>query len=72
MSLDDPANIVQLKGHYGPHPQEYHEEVYRRLRFALLRCPNEDACRGRLTAELGRIAEEVCTPGSLLNNLLTK
>ncbi|WNG13648.1 hypothetical protein F0U63_02405 [Cystobacter fuscus] len=72
MSLDDPANIVQLKGHYGPHPQEYHEEVYRRLRFALLRCPNEDACRGRLAAELRRIAKEVCTPGSLLNNLLTK
>jgi hypothetical protein len=27
MSMEDPANKVQLPGHKGPHPQAYHEEV---------------------------------------------
>jgi hypothetical protein len=31
MSLDDPANLVYLVGHQGPHPMEYHQEVYESL-----------------------------------------
>lgn len=28
MSLDDAANKVRVPGHKGPHPQEYHEEIF--------------------------------------------
>jgi hypothetical protein len=72
MSLEDPMNTVHLKGHYGPHPEAYHQEVYRRLNLALFGCPNTEVCRGRLVAELRRIAEEICNPGSMLNGLITK
>ncbi|WP_309894842.1 AHH domain-containing protein [Archangium sp.] len=69
MTLEDPMNTVHLKGHYGPHPEAYHQEVYRRLNLALFGCPNTEVCRGRLVAELRRIAEEICNPGSMLNGL---
>ncbi|HYO74451.1 MAG TPA: AHH domain-containing protein [Archangium sp.] len=72
MSLKDKANIVYLKGHYGPHPEEYHQRVYDRLRLALSRCADEASCREALVAELRILAEEICTPGSLLNSYLTK
>jgi hypothetical protein len=72
MTLEDPVNTVHLKGHYGPHPEAYHREVYRRLTLALFRCPNTEVCRSRLVAELRHIAEEICTSGSMLNGLITK
>jgi hypothetical protein len=72
MSLDDPANIVYLIGHVGPHPKEYHEEVFRRLRTALGQCNTQADCRIRLTKALDIIAGEVCTPGSKLNKLATR
>jgi hypothetical protein len=28
MGLEDAANKVRIPGHYGPHPQEYHEVVF--------------------------------------------
>ncbi|OJT23776.1 hypothetical protein BO221_17535 [Archangium sp. Cb G35] len=72
MSLKDKANIVYLKGHYGPHPKEYHQRIYDRLRLALSRCADEASCREALVAELRMLAEEICTPGSILNSYLTK
>jgi hypothetical protein len=72
MRLNDKANIVYLKGHYGPHPKEYHQRVYDRLRLALSHCAHEASCREALVAELRTLAEEICTPGSALNNFLTK
>lgn len=71
MSLDDPANRIYLRGHQGPHPKEYHAEVYRRLRAAVANCQSEKLCRSRLVEELGKIAREVCTRGSRLHQLLT-
>ncbi|QRN95471.1 AHH domain-containing protein [Archangium violaceum] len=72
MSLNDAANIVYLKGHYGPHPKEYHQRVYDRLRLALSRCADQASCREALVAELRKLAEEICTPGSMLNSILTR
>nr|WP_257462857.1 AHH domain-containing protein [Archangium lipolyticum] len=72
MSLDDPANIVYLRDHKGPHPKEYHQEVLKRLRDALGTCRTRVECRARLVEELDRIAGEVCTSGSKLNKLATK
>jgi len=72
MSLDDPANIVYLREHKGPHPEEYHREIFTRLTEALKGCRTRVECRARLVEELDKIAGEVCTPGSRLNKLATR
>ncbi|MFY0570619.1 AHH domain-containing protein [Archangium lansingense] len=72
LSMDDLINIVFLKGHKGPHPEEYHREVFRRLRDALGTCKAKADCRNRLENELDRIAADVCNPDSKLNRLATK
>ncbi len=38
MRLKDTENIVPIQGHRGPHPQRYHEFIYRRLQVALGDC----------------------------------
>ncbi len=72
MSLEDPANIVYLRGHKGPHPEEYHSEIFKRLRDALELCRTRVECRAKLVEELDKLAGEICTPGSRLNKLATK
>lgn len=72
LTLDDLVNIVFLKGHRGPHPVEYHKEVYDRLKRALGSCATPDECRPRLEEELDRLAADICKPGSRLNKLTTK
>ncbi|WP_257460113.1 AHH domain-containing protein [Archangium lipolyticum] len=72
MNLDDDANKVNLLGHFGPHPEEYHEEIFRRLEDAIRFCRTQQQCRSRLLEELKRIADEVCTPGSRLHGLIAK
>lgn len=72
MGLDDDANLVNLLNHAGPHPKEYHIEVYRRLRSAVARCTTQHGCRTQLLKALREIAEEVCTPGTELNRLATR
>jgi hypothetical protein len=72
MSLNDPANIVRVKGHKGPHPREYHERIWRRLTDAERGCSTMQQCREALTAELRRLAVEINTPGTRLNKLVTR
>nr|WP_257462851.1 AHH domain-containing protein [Archangium lipolyticum] len=72
MSLDDPANIVYLRDHKGPHPEEYHSQIFERLNRALGTCRTRAECRARLVEELDKIAGEICTPGSKLNKLATR
>jgi hypothetical protein len=72
MSLDDPANIVRVKGHKGPHPRQYHENVHDRLAEAMETCRTMQQCREALTAELRRLAREISTPGTRLNTLVTR
>jgi A nuclease family of the HNH/ENDO VII superfamily with conserved AHH len=71
MRLKDAENIVPIQGHRGPHPQRYHEIVYRRLDKALGDCRTIVECRGRLTRELSALAEEIATTGTELNSLVT-
>jgi hypothetical protein len=52
MSLNDPANIVRVKGHKGPHPVEYHQRILDRLTGAMKGCRTMEKCRETLTAEL--------------------
>ncbi|QRK09904.1 AHH domain-containing protein [Archangium violaceum] len=72
MSLNDPANIIYLRDHKGPHPKEYHQEIFDRLEDALGICRNQAECRDRLVRALDELAGEVCTPGSKLNKLATR
>jgi hypothetical protein len=72
MELKDPENVVDVPGHKGPHPQEYHEAVYERLWDATRTCRTVVACRKSLTAALKELAEEVTTKGTRLHRLITK
>jgi hypothetical protein len=71
MSLDDPANIVHVKGHKGPHPLAYHERIFERLTEATRGCRTMQQCREVLTAELRKLGQEIATPGTKLNRLVT-
>ena len=70
VSMEDPANKVQLAGHQGPHPEGYHQEVYRRLREATSTCQGALDCRGALITELRRMARELIDTNSSLYRLL--
>jgi len=72
MSLEDVANKVRLKGHEGPHPEQYHRKVVSRLQDAVNSCKTTDACRVRLINELARIANDLLTPGSELRSHIVK
>ncbi len=71
MSLNDPTNLVYLAAHQGPHPREYHQEVFDRLRVATEDCHPVSACRAKLAEALRKVAQDVCTPGSRLHELIT-
>jgi hypothetical protein len=72
MSMEDPANKMPLSGHYGPHPERYHEIVYGALDTATAACRNVVACRKALTDELRRLAKQIATPGTELNRLVAQ
>lgn len=72
MSLDDAANKVRVKGHKGPHPEEYHREVFKRLNEAMEGCSSLQQCRESLTNALRNLAVEISTPGTKLNKLVTR
>ncbi|ATB38387.1 hypothetical protein CYFUS_003821 [Cystobacter fuscus] len=72
MSMEDPANKIPIPGHKGPHPEEYHQEVFQRLGKAVKRCETTDQCRTALTRELKRLATELKEAGSKLNKLVTR
>ncbi|MFP2904174.1 AHH domain-containing protein [Pyxidicoccus sp. 3LFB2] len=72
MSLDDAANRVRVQGHKGPHPQEYHQAVFRRLSDATRDCASIQECRAVLINELRALAREIVRPGSKLNSLVTR
>jgi hypothetical protein len=72
MSMNDPANKVQLIGHKGPHPQKYHEAVYRYLFKATERCPNKRECERALRMALQELGAELNKMDSDLYTLLTE
>jgi len=71
MDLNDAANLVYLAGHKGPHPEAYHQEIYRTLLNAVARCRSLPECRSNLVTALQRLAQDVCTPGTRLHRLAT-
>jgi hypothetical protein len=71
MRLTDEENVVPVEGHKGPHPQRYHEIVYRRVDEALGDCSSIAECRARLLPALDELARLISTPGTELNRLVT-
>jgi RHS repeat-associated protein len=73
MKLSDADNKVILEGHYGPHPEEYHQIVYDRLagstRGLTEGTPEYTAA---FRSMLQSIKQELQNPSSFLNNLVTK
>ena len=72
MTLDDLANKMPLPGHYGPHPERYHQIVLEELADATATCRSVVVCRERLTRALKRLADQIATPGTELNQLVTR
>jgi hypothetical protein len=72
MSMEHPANKVPVPGHRGPHPREYHQEVFTRLEKAVKRCETTTQCEEALTRELHKLATEIKEIGSKLNKLVTR
>lgn len=72
MGLNARENQVYLAGHQGPHPEQYHLEVFRRLEEALGECQTPAQCKPRLLSALKELASELCTPGSRLHTLATR
>jgi A nuclease family of the HNH/ENDO VII superfamily with conserved AHH len=72
MSMADPANQMPLPGHYGPHPEQYHRIVLKELDEATATCRSVVDCRERLTRALKALAQEIATPGTELNQLVTR
>jgi xanthosine utilization system XapX-like protein len=72
MTLDDPANKMPLEGHYGPHPEQYHRIVLKELSDATATCRSVVECREALTGALRKLAKQIATPGTELNQLVTR
>ena len=58
MTLEDAANKVLIPGHFGPHAEAYHLEIYRRLRTATRWSLGRGIQAGAVLNELNAIAKE--------------
>lgn len=73
LAMEDKANKVTLRGHKGPHPRAYHEEVYRRLKDVVDGCGGKTKtvkCQEMFQEELEKMADELQTTGTKLYKLL--
>jgi hypothetical protein len=71
LDVEDAANKVRIPGRFGPHPEEYHNEIYRRLMAETDGLPAGTEFKKALLKELKRLAKDARTPGTKLNDLLT-
>jgi hypothetical protein len=72
MSMKDPENVAPTMGHKGPHPERYHQLVLDELETATRNCRTMEMCREKLTRALRALAKEIVTPGTELNQLVTR
>jgi hypothetical protein len=70
MTLEAAANKVRIPGHFGPHPEAYHQAIYDRLTAATNGLSGQ-AYKDALLKELDKLAKEAATYGTELNKLLT-
>ena len=71
VSMQNELNKVWVAGHQGPHPEEYHREVFDRL-FEATRGKSGDAYTQAFKKELTTIGIEIQTSGTDLNKLVVK
>jgi RHS repeat-associated protein len=71
MTLDDALNKIEVPGHFGPHPELYHQTVLDRVESAVEGLEGA-AYKTALKTELESLGKEAATPGTLLNRLLTE
>jgi len=71
MTLEEAANLVELPAefHKGPHPQAYHQWVYKRLQDAIKGMERQEEIRKAPIEELRRIAEQLQAHPEYLRNL---
>jgi hypothetical protein len=72
MTVQDDENLIYLMGHKGPHSDEYHAEVFRRLAEALEGVAGVEARGVALRAELYRMHVDILNPLSDLGKLVRK
>jgi hypothetical protein len=65
--LNDPRNLRDIPGHKGPHPDEMHADIYNRLKNAYDRAGPE-----AMKQMLDRIGKQATTPGTRINNQITR
>lgn len=66
------ANVVRVPGHKRrAHPQNYHEEVFDRLRAAIRDKSTQAEKKAALIDELRKLATDIKTPGHRLNKWVT-
>jgi hypothetical protein len=63
---------VPIEGHKEPHPERYHRIVFEELDGATQGCRGIAECRAALTKALNWLAKEIATPGTELNQLVTR
>ena len=70
MTLEEAANLVELPAefHKGPHPQAYHQWVYRELSKAIQGLRKKEEIRAALEARLRWIAEQLQAHPEYLRN----
>lgn len=71
MTLKDGLNRVPVVGHVGPHAEEYHQAIYDALSSATKGLSGE-AYATALQRALFKLGQLASTPGSYLNQLITK
>ena len=69
--LNDAINKIEVIGHKGPHPDEYHQVVFDRLTAATKGLEGE-AYKKAFDNTLEVLTKEVSTAGTQLNKLVTK
>jgi RHS repeat-associated protein len=69
--LNDELNKVPVQGHYGPHPEKYHQAVYDRLKTATEGLSG-DEYKKAFESTLETLSKEVSTKGTELNKLITE
>jgi len=70
-SLQDAINKIQVPGHYGPHPDEYHDAIYRELLEATEGLDGADYKKA-FEMTLEKLKRDVSDKSSKLNQLITK
>lgn len=72
MTLNAGENKIPITNHKGPHTERYHRLVYEALDEATSSCRSIEQCRAALIDALEELARQIATPGTELNQLVTR